>query len=61
MKRHPLNTLAKISVNAIVRSTEQLEGTASIIATLEKNADEGRVTPGELAGIPTAMKSCART
>lgn len=59
MKGTPLNTLPKESVDAIVRSTERLEGAASILAMLEEKADEGRVTSGELAVIRTVVESCA--
>lgn len=59
MKGTPLNTLPKESVDAIVRSTERLEGAASILAMLEEKADEGRVTSGELAAIRTVAESCA--
>ena len=45
MKGTPLNTLPKESVDAIVRSTERIEGAASILAMLEEKADGGRVTP----------------
>ena len=44
MKGTPLNTLPKESVDAIVRSTERIEGAASILAMLEEKADGGRVT-----------------
>ncbi len=59
MKGTPLNTLPKESVDAIVRSTERLEGAASILAMLEEKADEGRVTSGELAAIRAVVNSCA--
>lgn len=59
MKGTPLNTLPKESVDAIVRSTERLEGAASILAMLEEKSDEGRVTSGELAAIRTVVESCA--
>ena len=41
MKGTPLNTLPKESVDAIVRSTERIEGAASILAMLEEKADGG--------------------
>ena len=44
MKGTPLNTLPKESIDAIVRSTERIEGAVSILAMLEEKADEGRVT-----------------
>ena len=45
MKGTPLNTLPKESVDAIVRSTERIEGAASILAMLEKKADGGARDP----------------
>lgn len=41
MKGTPLNTLPKESIDAIVRSTERIEGAASILALLEEKADGG--------------------
>lgn len=45
MKGAPLNTLPKESVDAIVRSTERIEGAASILAMLEEKADGGACDP----------------
>lgn len=45
MKGTPLNTLPKESVDAIVRSTERIEGAASILAMLEEKADGGARDP----------------
>ena len=60
MKGTPLNTLPKESVDAIVRSTERLEGAASILAMLEEKADGGgRVTPSEIAAVRCVLESCA--
>ena len=55
----PLNTPPKESVDAIVRSTERLEGAASILAMLEEKADGERVTSGELAAIRAVVESFA--
>ena len=55
----PLNTLPKESVDAIVRSTERIEGAASILAMLEEKADGGRVTPSEIAAVRCVLESCA--
>ena len=59
MKGTPLNTLPKESVDAIVRSTERIEGAASILAMLKEKADGGRVTPSEIAAVRCVLKSCA--
>lgn len=45
MKGTPLDILPKEPVDAIVRSTERIEGAASILAMLEEKADGGRMTP----------------
>ena len=58
MKGTPLNTLPKESVDAIVRSTERIEGAASILAMLEEKADGGRVTPSEIAAVRCVLESC---
>lgn len=42
MKGTSLNTLPKEPVDAIVCSTERIEGAASILAMLEEKADGGR-------------------
>lgn len=59
MEGTPLNTLPKESVDAIVRSTERIEGAASILAMLEEKADGGRVTPSEIAAVRCVLESCA--
>ena len=59
MKGTPLNTLPKESIDAIVRSTERIEGAVSILAMLEEKADEGRVTPSEIAAVRCVVESCA--
>ena len=59
MKGTPLNTLPKESIDAIVRSTERIEGAVSILAMLEEKADEGRVTPSEIAAVRCVLESCA--
>ena len=59
MKGTPLNTLPKESVDAIVRSTERIEGAASILSMLEEKADGGRVTPSEIAAVRCVLESCA--
>lgn len=59
MKGTPLNTLPKEFVDAIVRSTERIEGAASILAMLEEKADGERVTPSEIAVVRCVLESCA--
>ena len=59
MKGTPLNTLPKESIDAIVRSTERLEGAASILAMLEEKADSESVTPSEIAAVRCVLESCA--
>lgn len=51
--------LPQESIDAIVRSTERLEGAASILAMLEEKADGGRVTPSEIAAVRCVLESCA--
>lgn len=60
MRGISLNTLPKESVDAIVRSTERIEGTASILTMLEEKANGGRVTPSEAAAVRCVLESCAR-
>ena len=43
--------LPQESIDAIVRSTERLEGAASILAMLEEKAGSGSVTPSEIAAV----------
>ena len=59
MKGTPLNTLPKESVDAIVRSTERIEGEPNLIGMLEEKADGGRVTPSEIAAVRCVLESCA--
>ena len=59
MKGTPLNTLPKESVDAIVRSTERLEGAATILAMLEEKVGSGSVTPSEIASVRCVVESCA--
>ena len=51
--------LPQESIDAIVRSTERIEGAASILAMLEEKADGGRVTPSEIAAVRCVLESCA--
>ena len=54
----PLNTLAKI-IRRRNRALDQATRRHDIDYRDTRKADEEWVTPGELAGILTAMKSCA--
>ena len=51
--------LPQESIDAIARSTERIEGAASILAMLEEKADGGRVTPSEIAAVRCVLESCA--
>lgn len=51
--------LPQESIDAIVRSTERLEGAASILAMLEEKAGSGSVTPPEIAAVRCVVESCA--
>ena len=51
--------LPQESIDAIVRSTERLEGAASILAMLEEKAGSGSVTPSEIAAVRCVLESCA--
>lgn len=59
MKGAPLNTLLKESVDAIMRSTERIEGAASILAMLEKRTSGENVAPSEMVAARRALESCA--
>lgn len=50
---------AKEMVNAVVQSSEKLEGAAKLIAMLEDKADSENITPGELAAVRTIVETCA--
>ena len=51
--------LPQESIDAIVRSTERLEGAASILAMLEEKAGSESVTPSEIAAVRCVLESCA--
>ena len=55
----PQTTLAEEAVAAIVRSSEKLEGAASILAMLEDKADDRRITASELAAVRCIVETCA--
>ncbi|PNV65863.1 hypothetical protein C2L80_04145 [Rubneribacter badeniensis] len=50
----------KDMVNAVVQSSEKLEGAARLIAMLEDKADNERITPSELAAVRCIVEACAR-
>ena len=49
----------KDMVNAVVQSSEKLEGAAKLIAMLEDKADVERITPSELAAVRAVVETCA--
>lgn len=55
----PQTTLPKETVAAIVRSSEKLEGAASLLAMLEDRADSQRITASELAAVRCIVETCA--
>ena len=50
---------SKAMVNAVVRSSEKLEGAAKLISMLEDKADVEQITPAELAAVRSIVESCA--
>ena len=55
----PRVTLPEGVAAAIVRSSEKLEGAASILAMLEDRADSRRVTASELSAVRCIVETCA--
>lgn len=55
----PQTALPEEVVAAIVRSSEKLEGAASILAMLEDKADSRRVTASELSAVRCIVETCA--
>ena len=53
------NAPSKAMVNAVVQSTEKLEGAAKLISMLEDKADIEQITPAELAAVRSIVESCA--
>ena len=51
--------LPQESIDAIVRSTERIEGAASILAMLEEKAGSESVTPSEIAAVRCVVEICA--
>lgn len=50
---------SKELVNVMVRSSEKLEGAASLLKMLEDKADNEQITPAELAAIRSTVETCA--
>ena len=50
---------SKELVNVVVRSSEKLEGAASLLKTLEDKADSEQITPAELAAVRCIVEACA--
>ena len=50
---------SKAMVNAVVRSSEKLEGAAKLISMLEDKADIEQITPAELAAVRSIVETCA--
>ena len=50
---------SKAMVNAVVRSSEKLEGAASLLTMLEDKADNQRITASELAAVRCIVETCA--
>lgn len=46
-------------VNAVVQSSEKLEGAASLLAMLEDKADCQRITASELSAVRCIVETCA--
>lgn len=51
--------LSKEPVNVVVRSSEKLEGAASLLKTLGDKADSEQITAAELAAVRCIVETCA--
>lgn len=49
----------KEMVNAVVHSSEKLEGAASLLTMLEDKADSVQITAAELAAVRCIVEACA--
>ena len=49
----------KEMVNAVVQSSERLEGAASLHTMLEDKADNEKITASELAAVRCIVETCA--
>lgn len=59
MEGTQLSTIPKDTADAIVRSTERLEGASSILAMLEDAAGSRPVSASEIAAVRCVVESCA--
>lgn len=50
---------SKELVNAMVESSEKLEGAASLLEMLEDKADNQQITASELAAVRCIVEACA--
>lgn len=50
---------SKELVNVMVRSSEKLEGAASLLKMLEDKADSTQITAAELAAVRCIVETCA--
>ena len=50
---------SKELVNVVVRSSERLEGAASLLKMLEDKAESDQITPAELAAVRCIVETCA--
>lgn len=50
---------SKELVNVAVKSSEKLEGAASLLEMLEDKADSQRITASELAAVRCIVETCA--
>ena len=55
----PQTTLPDQATAAIVRTTERLQGAASLLAMLEDKADDRQITAAELAVVRCIVEACA--
>ena len=46
-------------VNVVVKTSEKLEGAASLLMRLEENADVQQITSSELAAVRCIVEDCA--
>lgn len=51
---------SKELVNVVVRSSEKLEGAASLLKMLEDKADNEQIAAAELAAVRCIVETCAK-
>lgn len=59
MEGNPCATLPDDVVNAIVQSSEKLEGAASLLSMLEDKADTQQISASELSAVRCIVETCA--